>query len=81
MRKYDDAGVHPEFAVQICRVGAYFASRRPDTAPIGEYTFYGVFTFVDKDPLKSSDENRITDVDKTRFDLIPAPTPTPTVTP
>lgn len=53
----------------------------PDTAPIGEYTFYGVFTFVDKDPLKSSDENRITGVDKTRFELIPAPTPTPTVTP
>lgn len=35
VRKYDDAGVHPEFAVQICRVGAHFASRRPETTPIG----------------------------------------------
>ncbi|AZV78511.1 hypothetical protein EBB79_11910 [Parasedimentitalea marina] len=35
VRKYDDAGVHPEFAAQICRVGAYFAARDPLTAPIG----------------------------------------------
>lgn len=35
VRKYDDAGVHPEFAAQICRVGAYFAARSPLTAPIG----------------------------------------------
>ncbi len=35
VRKYDDAGVHPEFAAQICKVGAYFAARSPLTAPIG----------------------------------------------
>jgi hypothetical protein len=35
VRKYDDAGVHPEFAAQICKVGAYFAARDPLTTPIG----------------------------------------------
>lgn len=35
VRKYDDAGVHPEFAAQICKVGAFFAQRDPLTAPIG----------------------------------------------
>jgi hypothetical protein len=35
IRKYDDAGVHPEFAAHLCRVGAYFAARTPLTAPIG----------------------------------------------
>lgn len=35
VRKYDDAGIHPEFAAQICKVGAYFARRDPLTAPIG----------------------------------------------
>ncbi|KKN41355.1 hypothetical protein LCGC14_0724030 [marine sediment metagenome] len=35
IRKYDDAGVHPEFAAHICKVGAYFAQRDPLTAPIG----------------------------------------------
>ncbi len=35
VRKYDDAGVHPEFAAHLCRVGAYFAARKPLTAPIG----------------------------------------------
>ncbi len=34
VRKYDDAGVHPEFAAQICRVGAFFAERNPLTAPL-----------------------------------------------
>ncbi|MCE8512872.1 phosphotransferase [Ruegeria pomeroyi] len=34
VRKYDDAGVHPEFAMQICRVGAYFAAQSPITAPL-----------------------------------------------
>jgi hypothetical protein len=34
IRKYDDAGVHPEFGAQICRVGAFFAARNPLTAPI-----------------------------------------------
>lgn len=32
IRKYDDAGVHPDFAVQICRVGAYYAAQSPLTA-------------------------------------------------
>lgn len=35
VRKYDDAGVHPEFAAQICKVGAHFAARDQLTAPIG----------------------------------------------
>ncbi|MCE8536630.1 hypothetical protein KBY27_04105 [Ruegeria pomeroyi] len=34
VRRYDDAGVHPEFAMQICRVGAYFAAQSPVTAPL-----------------------------------------------
>lgn len=34
VRKYDDAGVHPEFAAQICRVGRFFADRNSLTAPI-----------------------------------------------
>jgi len=34
VRKYDDAGVHPEFAAQVCRVGAFFAERSPLTAPL-----------------------------------------------
>jgi len=35
IRKYDDAGVHPEFAAHICRVGAHFAHRNAATVPIG----------------------------------------------
>jgi hypothetical protein len=35
VRKYDDAGVHPEFAAQICKVGAFFAQRSALSAPIG----------------------------------------------
>lgn len=27
VRKYDDAGVHPEFAAQICKVGAYYSAQ------------------------------------------------------
>lgn len=34
IRKYDDAGVHPEFAAHICRVGRHFADRDPATRPI-----------------------------------------------
>jgi len=57
VRKYDDAGVHPEFAVQICRVGAYFASRRPETAPIGrDFEETGaVFLNILKDGLKHNE--------------------------
>jgi len=34
VRKYDDAGVHPEFAAQICKVGAYFSAQSRITAPL-----------------------------------------------
>ncbi len=36
IRKYDDAGVHPEFGAQICLVGAFFAARNKATAPIAK---------------------------------------------
>ncbi|MGR3617843.1 MAG: hypothetical protein ACU0BB_17640 [Paracoccaceae bacterium] len=36
VRKYDDAGVHPEFAMHICNVGAYFADRSDLTRPLVE---------------------------------------------
>lgn len=32
--KYDDAGVHPDFAVQICRTGRYYAAQSRLTAPL-----------------------------------------------
>lgn len=32
VRKFDDAGVHPEFAAHICDVGRHFAHRSPLTA-------------------------------------------------
>ncbi|MCX7567105.1 hypothetical protein OS189_12200 [Sulfitobacter sp. F26169L] len=34
IRKYDDAGVHPDFAAQACNVGAYFSAQSPLTAPL-----------------------------------------------
>jgi hypothetical protein len=34
VRKYDDAGVHPEFAAQICAVGAFYAAQTKLTAPL-----------------------------------------------
>ena len=34
VRKYDDAGVHPDFAAQICEVGRYFAGLNKITAPL-----------------------------------------------
>ena len=34
IRKYDDAGVHPAFAAQICRVGAYASAKSKITAPL-----------------------------------------------
>jgi hypothetical protein len=34
VRKYDDAGVHPEFAVQILKVGRYFSAQSRITAPL-----------------------------------------------
>ena len=32
--KYDDAGVHPDYARQLCRVGAYYAGQSKLTAPL-----------------------------------------------
>jgi len=32
--KYDDAGVHPKFAAQLCAVGVYFSDRSPVTAAL-----------------------------------------------
>lgn len=32
--KYDDAGVHPDYARQLCRVGAYYAAQSKLTAPL-----------------------------------------------
>lgn len=34
VRKYDDAGVHPEFAAHICRVGRFYAERNRITQPM-----------------------------------------------
>ena len=34
VRKYDDAGVHPDFAAQLCRVGAFCSDRSALTAPL-----------------------------------------------
>ena len=54
-----------------------FSALSPE-APLGLYTFYGVLTFSGANPLKDSDENRITNLDTTEFDLVlPTPTPTP----
>jgi hypothetical protein len=32
--EYDDAGVHPDYAHQLCRVGAYYAAQSKLTAPL-----------------------------------------------
>lgn len=34
VRKYDDAGVHPEFAAHLCETGRFFAERSRITAPL-----------------------------------------------
>ena len=34
IRKYDDAGVHPDFAAHICRIGGYFAAQTKLTEPL-----------------------------------------------
>ena len=34
VRQYDDAGVHPEFAAQVLRVGRYFSAQSRITAPL-----------------------------------------------
>ena len=40
VRRFDDAGVHPEFAAHICEVGRHFAARSRLTAPLAR-TFEG----------------------------------------
>ncbi|TMM51772.1 hypothetical protein [Sulfitobacter sabulilitoris] len=47
IRKYDDAGVHPEFALQMCRVGAYFAAQSALTAPLVRNFDGAGQTFID----------------------------------
>ncbi|OWU84194.1 hypothetical protein ATO6_14175 [Oceanicola sp. 22II-s10i] len=37
VRKFDDAGVHPEFAAHLCGVGAYFAGRNRLTSALVPY--------------------------------------------
>ncbi|KAJ01968.1 hypothetical protein [Sulfitobacter mediterraneus] len=46
IRKYDDAGVHPEFAAQICRVGAYFSAQSPLTAPLSRNFLAALHGFI-----------------------------------
>ena len=36
VRKYDDAGLHPEFAAHICDVGRFFADKSKLTAPLAK---------------------------------------------
>lgn len=36
VRKFDDAGLHPDFAAQICEVGRHFAARTKLTAPLAQ---------------------------------------------
>ncbi|MBE1282099.1 MAG: hypothetical protein GJ676_02190 [Rhodobacteraceae bacterium] len=47
VRKYDDAGVHPEFAMQICKVGRYFAAQSRITAPLVRNFDEAMKTFKD----------------------------------
>lgn len=58
VRKYDDAGVHPEFAAQICNVGRYYSAQSPVTAPLTRNfdAAMGVFQDIlrDGDALKSA---------------------------
>ncbi len=36
VRKFDKAGLHPEFGAQICEVGCYFADKSKLTAPLAQ---------------------------------------------
>jgi len=47
VRKYDDAGVHPEFAAQICKVGRYFSAQSPITAPLTRNFDQTMHAFLD----------------------------------
>ncbi|MGR3272258.1 hypothetical protein DU478_06240 [Thalassococcus profundi] len=37
VRKYDDAGIHPDFAAHICKVGGYFAAQYPLTSCLRDH--------------------------------------------
>lgn len=57
VRKYDDAGVHPDFAAHICRVGAYFAAQTRLTDPLVHNFEKAAATFERiglEDPLRKS---------------------------
>lgn len=47
VRKYDDAGVHPEFAVQILKVGRYYSAQSRITAPLTRCFDGAMRTFQD----------------------------------
>lgn len=47
VRKYDDAGVHPEFAAQICKVGRYFSAQSRITAPLTRNFDGAMHAFLD----------------------------------
>lgn len=47
----------------------------PAEYPTGIYTFYGVLTRPNMSPMKAA--GRISDINDTQFELLPAPTPTP----
>lgn len=47
VRKYDDAGVHPEFAAQILRVGRYYSAQSHLTAPLTANFEAALRTFED----------------------------------
>lgn len=47
VRKYDDAGVHPEFAAQICKVGGYYSAQSPITAPLTRNFDAAMTAFLD----------------------------------
>jgi hypothetical protein len=47
IRKYDDAGVHPAFAVQICKVGQYFSAQSRLTTALTQ-NFEGAVTVFEQ---------------------------------
>lgn len=47
VRKYDDAGVHPEFAAQILKVGRYFSAQSRITAPLTRNFDAAMHAFLD----------------------------------
>ena len=47
VREYDDAGVHPEFAAQILKVGRYFSAQSRITAPLTRNVVAAMNAFLD----------------------------------